>query len=137
MRATASPRKARQLTALLVGCGRIGVGGGAGSHRVNSHAGALALNERFQVYVYDPNPAAAASAQRTHGVEPLSTISNAFLALCDCAVIASPSPTHAEYLLRFMGAGVRLIVCEKPLCTNHDQLQLLTRAAASVESNCS
>jgi predicted dehydrogenase len=69
-----------------------------------------------------------------YGVEPLSTISDAFLASCDCAVIASPSPTHAEYLLRFMEAGIRLIVCEKPLCTNHDQLRLLTRAAASVES---
>lgn len=134
MAAPHSPRMRRLIRTLVVGCGKIGAGSGTHSQRRESHAGSLAANKGFHVYLFDPDPTVAAKARSSLSIETIPEITATFLGSCDCAVIASPSPTHADYALRCVQEAVPLVVCEKPLCTTRQQLQQLTRATRNRRS---
>jgi myo-inositol 2-dehydrogenase / D-chiro-inositol 1-dehydrogenase len=90
----------------LIGCGRIG----------QVHAASIASNPRAElVRVCDAVPEAArAVAERFGGVDG-SDVEAVFTdATVDAVVIASPTPTHTDLLIRAAEAG-KAALCEKPI----------------------
>jgi len=90
----------------LLGCGRIG--------RV--HAASLAANPRSELAVaYDPFEAAAGEVVARHGgtatTDPQVVFDDDTV---DAVIIASPTPTHVDLLVRAVRAG-KAVLCEKPI----------------------
>lgn len=114
---------------LLVGCGRMGAGSGGRSQRLESHAGVLSRLPSFDVTLFDQDFAAARNAARVLRLSAAERLDRALLEESQCAVICSPTETHAEYVSRFLRAGVPLIVCEKPGCASLVEAKRLQRLA--------
>lgn len=90
------------LSIAVIGAGRIG----------QIHARNVARHARAALYgVADPDPAAAARVAGENGARVVS-LDDAFGA--DAVLIASPTPTHADYIERAARAG-RAVFCEKPV----------------------
>jgi myo-inositol 2-dehydrogenase / D-chiro-inositol 1-dehydrogenase len=90
----------------LIGCGRIG--------RV--HADSIDVHPRAEfAYVYDPVEDAAREVGSRFGA-PWGTDVDAVFddASVDAVVVASPTPTHVDFLTRAVRAG-KAVLCEKPI----------------------
>jgi myo-inositol 2-dehydrogenase / D-chiro-inositol 1-dehydrogenase len=90
----------------LIGCGRIG--------RV--HADSIDVHPRAELaYVYDPVEDAAREVGTRFGA-PWGTDVDAVFndASVDAVVVASPTPTHVDFLTRAVRAG-KAVLCEKPI----------------------
>jgi len=118
-------RKESRKKILLVGCGRIGAGYGAKKLQNDSHAAVLSGIEGFELVLYDKNHQRASSAAELLGVQSLKNLDQKSLIDLTCAVICSPTHTHAEYLSKFLQAQTPLIVCEKPMCASASELESL------------
>ncbi len=90
----------------LIGCGRIG--------RV--HADSIDVHPRAELsHVYDPVEAAAREVGTRFG-SAWGTDVDAIMenASIDAVVVASPTPTHVDFLTRAVRAG-KAVLCEKPI----------------------
>jgi myo-inositol 2-dehydrogenase/D-chiro-inositol 1-dehydrogenase len=90
----------------LIGCGRIG--------RV--HADSIDVHPRAELaYVYDPVEAAAREVGGRFGAA-WGTDVDALIddPTVDAVVVASPTPTHVDFLTRAVRAG-KAVLCEKPI----------------------
>jgi myo-inositol 2-dehydrogenase / D-chiro-inositol 1-dehydrogenase len=90
----------------LLGCGRIG----------RLHADSVTLHPRAElVRVFDPVESAAIEVATRFGAE-WTTKADAIVddASIDAVIVASPTPTHVELLMRAVRAG-KAVLCEKPI----------------------
>lgn len=88
----------------LIGAGFIGA----------LHAQNLSLHPRASLeFVADIDPARAATLASEYGAQPIA-IEDVFTADIDAVLIASSTPTHADYVERAAQAG-KAIYCEKPI----------------------
>ncbi len=95
----------QDLHAILVGAGRIG----------RMHASNLRAHSSVgKITVVDVNQAAALDLADTVGGEVASSFEAAIALDPDFAVIASATPTHADYVIQCVEAGVAAF-CEKPI----------------------
>jgi myo-inositol 2-dehydrogenase/D-chiro-inositol 1-dehydrogenase len=90
----------------LIGCGRIG--------RV--HADSIDVHPRAELaYVYDPLEDAAREVGTRFGATWGTDADAVFAdASIDAVVVASPTPTHVDFLTRAVRAG-KAVLCEKPI----------------------
>ena len=90
----------------LIGCGRIG--------RV--HADSIDVHPRAELaYVYDPLEDAAREVGTRFGVAWGTDVDAIFTdASIDAVVVASPTPTHVDFLTRAVRAD-KAVLCEKPI----------------------
>jgi predicted dehydrogenase len=106
----------KKIKALLIGCGRIGVGyKGA---RKNCHAEALAGWKDYSTTLYDMDPVAAGNASRIFALPLVKEISVESLSGFQIAAVCTPTATHLEYLEKLISAKIPLIICEKPVCSS-------------------
>ena len=104
----------------VLGCGRIG----------RMHAANVAAHPRARLAgVYDIDAAAAAEVAAAHGVAAASSV-EALLgdAAVDGVLIATATPTHADYIERAVAAG-KAVLCEKPIDLD---LARVDRCAAAI-----
>lgn len=90
----------------VLGCGRIG----------RMHAANIAAHPRATLAaVYDIDAAAAAEVAAAHGVEAAGSV-DAILGSgdVDAVLIATATPTHADYIEMAVAAG-KAVLCEKPI----------------------
>jgi myo-inositol 2-dehydrogenase/D-chiro-inositol 1-dehydrogenase len=98
------------LSIAVIGAGRIG----------RIHAGNVAAHGEARLAgVADVDAAAAAALAALCDARPIS-LDEAFAA--DAVLIASPTPTHADYISRAAAAG-RAIFCEKPIDLAADRVR--------------
>lgn len=104
----------------LLGAGRIGA----------SHAAALTAHPAVsQLFVADADPERARIAAEQAGGQALADVDAAFAAAPDAMVIATPTATHADLILRAVAAGVP-VFCEKPAAADVRQTVEVARAVA-------
>ncbi|MEV0272474.1 Gfo/Idh/MocA family oxidoreductase [Hamadaea sp. NPDC050747] len=104
----------------LLGAGRIGA----------SHITTLAAHpEVAHLVVADADPERAQIAARAAGAEPVPDVDAAFAADPDAVVIATPTSTHAELILRAVTAGLP-VFCEKPVAADVKQTADVARQVA-------
>ena len=103
------------LTIAVIGAGRIG----------RIHAGNIAAHAATRLAgVADVDAAAAEALARSCGAGAI-TLDDAFKA--DAVLIASPTPTHADYIERAAAAG-RAIFCEKPIDLSAERVRACLHA---------
>ncbi|WP_216215532.1 Gfo/Idh/MocA family protein [Amycolatopsis aidingensis] len=99
----------------LMGAGRIG----------QVHAGSLAADPRVgELAVTDLSPARATAAAAQAGGTTLPTVAKLLDWSPDAVVIAAPTDTHAELIMRCCARGVP-VFCEKPCVTDQDAARRL------------
>ena len=109
--------------ALLIGCGNIGAGYDFDTDAVLTHAKAYSLDKEFRFTVYDRDEALAAKVAAKYGVERLGEVSDGQLAQFDIVSICTPTVTHFEYLSRAINLNIPLVICEKPVAYDEDELK--------------
>ena len=90
----------------VLGCGRIG----------QMHAANVAKHPRAElVTVYDVNQAAAETVAKALGVRAAASATEVFASPnVDAVLIATATPTHADYIEMAVAAG-KPVLCEKPI----------------------
>lgn len=113
--------------ALVVGCGNIGAGYDFDNEQVLTHAKALSLNKKFSLTVYDTDRALASKVKEKYSCKAIEEIDLDSLSKFDCVSICSPTGTHYKYLSEAIDAKVKVIICEKPVSSNSDELPELVK----------
>jgi len=103
----------------------MGTGTGSRSHRLTSHAGVLSELDAYEVFVVDQDLKIARQAASTLGLEILEKIEKQSLEAFDCAVVCTPTQDHFKQLRQLMECQIPLIICEKPVCSNIQELRSL------------
>jgi len=108
------------MRAAVIGLGRMGV----------RHMEAVTSLGMTVVGVADTDQKARAAAQDGHGIDPSACFSDGVEMLRgarpEALVIATTAPSHAPLVLAAAEAGVRYILCEKPMATSlHDAQEML------------
>jgi len=112
--------------ALLIGCGNIGAGYDFDTDAVLTHAKAYSLDSDFTFDVYDRDEALAAKVASKYWVERLDEVSDSVLSQYDIVSICTPTATHFDYLSRAINLGIPLVICEKPVAYDEEELKKIT-----------
>lgn len=110
---------------LLAGCGNIGALYDFDNDHVLTHAKAFAVHPAFELTVSDIDQSLARKVADKYSAGWVENLNEIDLASFDCFIISTPTPTHTHLLERAFKSGVRMIVCEKPLSNNEDELNRL------------
>jgi predicted dehydrogenase len=119
------------LTALVVGCGRIGSGYDMQRHDgvPLTHAGAYAEHPRIDlVGGVDLDPAARARFEQRWGVKAHADLDEALERPPDLVSVATPPTGRGELVERLVQAGPRAIWIEKPLASTAVEGQAIVEA---------
>ncbi|MBS1514062.1 MAG: Gfo/Idh/MocA family oxidoreductase [Bacteroidetes bacterium] len=111
--------------ALVIGCGNIGAGYDFENEQVLTHAKALSLNKNFSFKVFDVDKILAKKVSERYKCDTEEDINEAMLKSFDLVSICSPTKTHFEYLTKCFDAKVKVIICEKPVSSNENDLPVL------------
>ena len=112
------------MKALIIGCGNIGGMYDINNNEYKSYAKSFSkLNINFDIF--DPDTVKAEIISKAYKVNIIENLDNFILKKYNTFVIASPTYTHFEYLSKLMPFAPDLIVCEKPISTNIEELNLL------------
>jgi hypothetical protein len=121
--------------ALLIGCGNIGAMYDWDNDHILTHAKAYFKSGKVNPSFYDLNKERAKMvANRYNG----KVIDNLDLALenskFDIVSICTPTPTHFNLLSTILKTKTSVIICEKPISTNYDELEQLKKNYSTSES---
>ncbi|MBX7046502.1 MAG: Gfo/Idh/MocA family oxidoreductase [Ignavibacteria bacterium] len=111
--------------ALVIGCGNIGAGYDFNNGQVLTHAKALSLNKNFSFKIFDIDKNLAAKVSERYNCGVVNEISEDILKDFDLVSICSPTKTHFEYLTKCLDAKIKVIICEKPVSSNENDLPVL------------
>lgn len=59
---------------------------------------------------------------------------DSLLMACNMIIIASPTPSHFDYLMKCIESKIPLIVCEKPICSTPDQADTIKHMLSKVRT---
>jgi len=108
--------------AFVIGCGNIGALYDLNNDQIQTHCKALYLDKRFSLSVFDTNKVLVRKIANKYQAEIIENIDEKVLGSFDCVSICSPTSTHYSLLKSAIGAGVKLIICEKPVSYNAKEL---------------
>lgn len=111
--------------ALLIGCGNIGALYDFGSEDVQTHAKAFSLHGNFKLALHDRDESLARKVAERYSAEVIRDIYTTDFSKFDCIIISSPTPSHAAFLEKAFKENVRLVVCEKPLSLQTEDIDRL------------
>jgi predicted dehydrogenase len=120
--------------ALVIGCGNIGALYDLDNNKVHTHARAYHLNAVFSFDVFDIDKTLAEKIASAYSCGVVEELTDETLRDYDCISICTPTGTHAVLLNQAMNAGVKVIVCEKPVSNNTAELEQLTAMYSSSTS---
>ena len=112
---------------LIIGAGHIGAMSDLQSDKVNTYAKYFSKYSTYNVSVFEPDEKKAAIVANNYGYKILSRYSAKILSDFSLVVIASPSNMHFQHLADCIQSGVENVICEKPICTDAVQFQLLQK----------
>ena len=107
---------------MVIGCGNIGALYDFNNDQVQTHAKAYHLDSRFSLSVFDIDTTVAKTISTKYNAEIVDVIDEVTLHRFDCVSICTPTDTHFHLLTMAVDAGVRVIICEKPISNNSDEL---------------
>jgi predicted dehydrogenase len=116
------------LKALVIGCGNIGAWYDYNNDQVLTHAKAYFLDPRFSLSIFDINKTIVENISARYHCEVLGVIDAMSLKAFDCISICTPTNTHSHFLKMAIDAGVKAIVCEKPISNDLGELEFVASA---------
>ena len=121
--------------ALLIGCGNIGALYDLETDQITTHAKAYAVNSDFKLTVFDTNKELELKVANTYNADTITALTPEHLTSFDCVSICSPTATHAELLSGAIHAKVPVIICEKPVSNDVEELLILKSKYKEGQSN--
>jgi predicted dehydrogenase len=121
--------------ALVIGCGNIGALYDLDTDQIITHAKAYAVNPDFKLTVFDTNKELELKIANTYHADTITAITLEHLNAFDCVSICSPTATHAELLCGAIQAKVPVIICEKPVSNDAEELFILKAKYKEGHSN--
>ena len=133
----AMPSSERVYNVAIIGAGRIAAGfDSPDSEEVLTHAHAFSKNPRTRLSgFFDVDRAKARAEAARWKTEAFESLEALLEHAPDVVVIATPDETHADLLRKLNERRVSLIVCEKPVATNRDELAALASLRTPVIVN--
>ena len=108
---------------LIAGCGNIGALYDWDNDKVLTHAKAFAMQGNFKVSFFDKDYSLSEKVAKRYHAELTNDLEEATLNQFDCLSICTPTDTHFDILKNAFAANVKVIVCEKPVSRDKQQLQ--------------
>ena len=113
------------MKALLIGCGNIGALYDIDTDEVKTHAKALSFLPDISVTVFDEDAEQAKRVALKYNYGIIDYAEKIRIADFDLVIIASPTATHYEWLVRCFNEKAKLVICEKPLSVSETELKEL------------
>ncbi len=110
---------------LIVGCGNIGAMYDWDTDTILTHAKAFTSQKNIEVSFFDIDTEILEKVRLKYDCPALSSYNAEEIAEFDCINICTPTITHYEYLKIALKAGIKVIVCEKPVAYNKIELEML------------
>jgi len=114
--------------ALVIGCGNIGALYDLHNEEIQSHVKALYLDNRFSVSIFDLNKNLTCDIAKKYNCNVVNTVNEDTLAAFDLVSICTPTLTHCNFLKMTFAAKVKLVICEKPVSNNMNELDDLAES---------
>lgn len=108
--------------ALLLGCGNIGAQYDLENEEVLTHAKAYSLHPHFKLTVFDVNKVLKEKIAEKYKADALNELSEDSFNNFDCISICTPTSTHFELLSKALHHNTNVIVCEKPVSNNPEEI---------------
>ncbi len=121
-------------SALVIGCGNIGAGYDIDNNQVQTHVKAYHLDPRFSLSIFDIYQAKVTEIASKYNCEIVDSIERNILSTFDCVSICTNTDTHFHLLKMAIEAGVKVILCEKPISNYLDELKEARRTYLKGES---
>jgi predicted dehydrogenase len=112
---------------LLLGCGNIGAQYDLHSDEIQTHAKAWKLCQDVNLSIFDIDSELTKEVSQFYDCEVLNTIDKNSLASFDVISICTPTNTHFKFLEQSFDAGVRTIICEKPISIESSELKSILK----------
>ena len=109
-------------TILIAGCGNIGALYDLENTQILTHAKAFASRTDFSIIFYDINYELAKKIADRYQSIALQSINDFDFTSLDCLSICTPTAAHAELLSRAFQSKIPLVICEKPVSENSEDL---------------
>lgn len=109
-------------SALVIGCGNIGALYDLTNDQILTHAKAFSLSKEFSLSVFDIDKEVTKNVSSKYNCNVIDNIDKKALAGFDCVSICTPTSTHVDILEKALKAGVKVIICEKPVSNIPEEL---------------
>jgi predicted dehydrogenase len=110
---------------LLIGCGNIGALYDLNNDQVLTYARALSRKETIDVTVYDQQQQLQQQVAERYHFKTITDPLSIHFSTYDIVCIATPTTTHFAFLQKALNAQVPVIICEKPVTYNSEELSAL------------
>ena len=125
--------KKGRIEALVIGCGNIGAMYDLESKDILTHSKAISENENFNLTVYDTDPMRSDLVSKFYKCRKLDDIED--IGFYNIVSICTPTNAHFGLLNKLFSLNIPLIICEKPISNNNDELELLRIDYAKSSTN--
>lgn len=115
------------MNVLVIGCGNIGALYDWDNDTVKTHCKALSKLPNALVSVYDYNNSLSQKVAAKYNFICIEQEEKIVLSNYEWVVIASPTNSHLQWLIKCFKAEVPLVICEKPIAKNFDELNILDK----------
>jgi len=115
-------RSSKIYEALLIGCGNIGAGYDLNNEYVQTHLKGYLNSKLFNVSIFDINETYSKKIAKKYDVNYITEIDTIDFELFDSISIATPTETHYTFLKKALKANVKVIICEKPISLDVEEL---------------
>ena len=119
---------------LVIGCGNIGAQYDINNNEIQTHVKAWQLNELTTLSVFDIDQILATKVADHYQCEIVNNINIDTLSKFDIVSICTPTFTHFKIVCDALKAGVKTIICEKPISSSIEEMIQLKEIYSSSHS---
>jgi predicted dehydrogenase len=112
---------------LVIGCGNIGALYDFDSEEVLTHTKAYSKNTKFDLTIFDLNIELAHKIAAKYNCTIQTELLLDTLKKYDVVSVCTPTDTHLSILEKCIDAGVKLIICEKPVSNKIEELESIEK----------
>ncbi|MES2427305.1 MAG: Gfo/Idh/MocA family oxidoreductase [Bacteroidota bacterium] len=109
--------------ALVIGCGNIGAQYDMHNNEIQSHVKAWYLNPLVSLHIYDINRSLVENVADKYNCEIIDSLEVDVLKEFTFVSICTPTATHLNFLEMALAAKVNVVICEKPVSNNYEDLE--------------
>lgn len=109
---------------LLVGCGNIGALYDLSNDKIITHAKAYSSSPFFELTIFDKDYSLVKIVADKYNCDVLNNIDDSLKSF-DCISICTPTTFHFELLEKAITKKTKLVICEKPISINEQELNKL------------
>ena len=115
--------KKNRIEALVIGCGNIGALYDLKCKEILTHSKAFSQNSEFNLTIYDVNSKKSELVSKLYNCKKISSLK--YIENFDVVSICTPTETHFSLLKELIKLKISLIICEKPISNNYEELNIL------------